>query len=67
MTNLGIDANSSNIHEFYEQKQAEADHRFGKSAMPVFIGMFALSVATFIAAFIQVRDPFKRSQGRLLM
>lgn len=54
MAELGIDANSSNIHEFYDQKQAEVDHQFQKSAMPVFIGMFALSVATFIAAFIQV-------------
>jgi AmiR/NasT family two-component response regulator len=46
-----------NITEFdseYNRKQAHVDAQFEQAAMPVFIAMISLSLATFIAAFIQV-------------
>jgi ABC-type multidrug transport system fused ATPase/permease subunit len=53
MSDLGISVDNSSISEMFDQRQSEADTKFGKSAMPVFIAMFSLSVATFLAALFQ--------------
>jgi hypothetical protein len=39
----------------YQQRQATADSRFRNASSPVIISMILLSLATFIAAFVQVK------------
>jgi hypothetical protein len=46
--------NSTASNETFRRKQAEFDHRFELSAGPATILMLSFSIATFLAAFIQV-------------
>ncbi|KAI6210798.1 Multidrug resistance protein pgp-3 [Aphelenchoides besseyi] len=48
-----LSLNVSAIDAIYNERQINVDAKFQQAAMPVFIAMISLSLATFIAAFIQ--------------